>query len=815
MIVDENRQDENPTAQICEEAHGVHKSLRYITTKWLGRDDRSNLEKTILKPPKSKNNSSHDLIETVKLHESKIASTIQLNSNVDLEYFDDNTVPLTETSSCTKQESSSPERRRRRRALNTVKSYFEKNRSNEKFKTEHSDCSTVSIDAQEIEAILSHDANGFDESLGDATKTSEITVNEKIVEYKFGSCDNPSIKENERVEEDLDIQESESEISSDAITISKPKTSPFATTLKSTNTVLNNQIKMVSLFVGDLSPDINETELYTYFSKYPGLISVKIPMDTVKNVSLEYGYVNFDNHENANLATEGLNYTNLEGSEIRIMPSVRDKTQRENLGANLFFSNLSPNLSSRIMYDRFKAFSNILSCKYSPEKCTCFISFYEKLKAYRICKQFNQTEMDGKVISVSVHISKKERETFQCKNTLVETMGTANTFSERLKNTIMNSSQATKSPKADFGSTQYSIFMKNLPLYLDDTVIRNLVEPYGTVKSILTRKVPQKNGSWSLITMTNLDALEKAIQNLNALEIEGKQLYVTRAIPREEKDYAIKEAIAPKKKLKLLVSDIDLEKDKTMLEEWCKNSSSIKSAEFFSNSLKGEISLNKRLNGYGYIELIDENDADDLIKKISELGISSYKIKIDVATAEPSDAERYPYVMNTPVFSQPQQHKYSPGVVSFSYVDPSKMFQIANFQNFMHSNKLNYYQKLENYNKTKLKIRDQFNEEKFQQLTEKQNEVYHIMWEICARIITPVLWNGNYYDQTNSILSKSRVSSLTDHLIKFFWNNNFDDFYKFLKENQTDESEKILHSANPLLSHQINESAMYLGIIPK
>lgn len=808
MHVNQNKQDENIADQTYVESNGVHKSLRYITTKWLGRDDKNNIESNLNRSSKSKISELEDQVDSINPQEMETMLADQ--STTDINKLKDGTNLIGENSNQVEQESASPERRRRRRALNTVRSYFDRNKSQEKFRAENSDCSLVSIDAHDIEAMLSQNTDDFAER---EILTPAIALNERLTEV--GAIN--SFEAQKIAEEGDDDDESDSEISSDAITISKPKASPLATTLKSTNTVSNNQIKLVSLFVGDLSPDVNETELYLYFSNYPGLISVKIPLDTVRNVSLEYGYVNFDNQENASIATEGLNYTSLKGSEIRIMPSVRDKTQRESLGANLFFSNLSPNLSSRIMYDRFKAFGKILSCKYNPEKRTCFISFYEKLKAYRICKQFNQTEMDGKSIGVSVHISKKERETFQCKNASSKLSGTANTFSEKLKSNLSNYSQTTGSTKEEEISTQYSIFMRNLPLYLDDTVIRNLVEPYGTVKSILTRKVPQKNGSWSLITMTNLNAVEKTIQNLNALEIEGKQLFVTRAIPREEKDYAKKET-GKKKRLKLLVSDIDMEKDKQLLEDWCKTSPSIRSAEFFTNSVRGETSLNKRLNGYGYIELTDEIYADSLVQRISKLGISSYKIKIDLATTELSDVERFPYVMNRPLISQPQQHKYNPNVVSFSYVDPSKMFQIANFQNFMNSNKMNYYQKLENYNKTKLKTRDQFDEHKFQQLTEKQNEVYHIMWEICARLITSVLWNGNYYggcSHTNSILSKSRVTSLTDHLIKFFWNNNFEDFYNFLKENQTDESGKVLYSANPLLSHQINESAMYLGIIPK
>ena len=95
--------------------------------------------------------------------------------------------------------------------------------------------------------------------------------------------------------------------------------------------------------------------------------------------------------------------------------------------------------------------------------------------------------------------------------------------------------------------------------------------------------------------------------------------------------------------------------------------------------------------------------------------------------------------------------------------------------------------------------------------------MYHVMWEICVRLIISKepFWDGSVFTPGNEILSKSRVSSLTDHLIKFFWNNHFSEFYNFVRENQFDAGNNVIHVANPILMYQIIESAKYLGIIPK
>jgi len=499
------------------------------------------------------------------------------------------------------------------------------------------------------------------------------------------------------------------------------------------------------------------------------------------------------------------------------MPSIRDKIERDNLGANIFFFNLSSELSSRVIYDRLKPYGKILSCKYSSEKCTCFVSFENKLEAYRVCKNLNRTEMDGKIIGVSIHIAKKDREKFQKrfagkpKNNLITYKKTEESFLTE-KNKNENNLHHKKLQEVEPNkvvvnekalSTQYSVFIKNLPLNLNDNVIKNLVEPYGTVKNILSRNVPEKNGSWALITMTNKGAIDRTIKSLNTVEIEGKKLYVTRAIPREEKEYAKREELQPKKKLKLLVSNINLESDAKSLEKLCKECESIKAAEFFGS--RDKIATDsKKTSGYGYIEINDENDAENLIEQIKSLGVSCYKIKIELPSSElDSESSRYPYVIN--------KRRFGARNISFSYVDPGKLIQIASFKKAVNDDKINNYQKMENFNKIKFKNMHALELEDEYDLLEKQNEMCRAIWEISVRLFQHDT-NGSH---SVEFLNKAKVSSLTNHLIKFFWANNFKQFYNFMKVNQFDSSDRVIYKPNPILSVQLYQSAFYLGIIPK
>lgn len=847
MSEDKDTQNLKATEISQDENHGFPKSLRYIKSRWLGKEnkkftpDLKEMEKFENVAP-SDSVPSYDGDGNKKIVDDPLI--IQLSNTSDMDLNINNLQSQQEVG-------------RRRKALNTIKSYLEKNKSHETINGELARIHKNELSKNPSNAASFTDFNDSNRNLkneGDLILHDNFSINtndtrldqQNSIFNIFG--DNNDIANNGSPTNQTDLKNLKSALSSNFATLNKSKNSLLKTDKKilqpnlktSTTPAPCNQTKMVSLFVGDLNKSVTETSLYLYFSKYNGLVSVKIPMDTIKNISLGYGYVNFDTEENAEIATDGLNCTVLQGSEIRIMPSIRDKLHRENLGANLFFSNLSSKLTSRIMYDRFKAFGKILSCKYSSAKCTCFISFWDQLSAFKVCKQFNQSEMDGKTVSVSVHITKKDRESYQNNNRLLKSdtslVNINSYFDPKAPNIIQeykacnfgasqkwmgkpNEKSVEKSDEKPI-NTQYSIFIKNLPLYLNENVIKTLVEPYGTVKNILKRKVPARNGAWALVTMTNKDAIDRCIQNLNFVEIDGKQLAVARAIPREEKQYAKRENNGSQDKIKLLISEVDLHKNRTVLENICSNYKSIKSAEFFSSSLGDEVPINKQCDGYGYIELKNGNDADILLKQLLEMGITCYKIRIEaLKNHENVEVHRYPYFANQPLNNQ-TEYRLKSQPVSFSYLNPAKMFQIANFQNVVDQDKVKYYQSLENRNKIRMKERNNVSQSDSGVYEEKKIEIYHAMWEICVRMfaLNPHLYNSNCGSRNGSngrILSKSKIASLTDHVVKFFWNNNFEEFYHFMKNHQFDDEDNVTFAANSILAKQIVQSGMYLGMIPK
>jgi polyadenylate-binding protein len=95
---------------------------------------------------------------------------------------------------------------------------------------------------------------------------------------------------------------------------------------------------------------------------------------------LGYAYVNFQNAADgiyylvflysvtfslalAEYAIQTMNSILLYGRPLRIMWSQHDPDLHRSNGGNVFVKNLDENIDTKLLYDTFSAFGNILSCK--------------------------------------------------------------------------------------------------------------------------------------------------------------------------------------------------------------------------------------------------------------------------------------------------------------------------------------------------------------------------------------------------------------------------------------------------------------------
>jgi polyadenylate-binding protein len=169
-----------------------------------------------------------------------------------------------------------------------------------------------------------------------------------------------------------------------------------------------------AVYVGDLAPDVTETVLYEIFNAVAPVNNIRVCRNNITRASLGYAYVNFQSAADAQKAIEVLSYTPIRGRPCRIMWSQRDPTlRRSNLG-NIFVKNLAPEITSRELFDTFKVFGTILSCKVALDgkgvsKGYGFVHFDSEAAAKGALEDVNGMEFGGRVVEVMHYVPRTNR----------------------------------------------------------------------------------------------------------------------------------------------------------------------------------------------------------------------------------------------------------------------------------------------------------------------------------------------------------------------------------------------------------------------
>jgi len=268
-----------------------------------------------------------------------------------------------------------------------------------------------------------------------------------------------------------------------------------------------------SLYVGDLVPDVTEAILYEVFKQVGPVASIKVCRDAVTRRSLGYAYVNYHNVVDAERAIDFINYKEIKGVPCRIMWSQRDPSVRRSNVGNIFIKNLDKNIDNKALYDTFATFGNILSCKVATDdagnsKGFGFVHYDTQEAAELAITKVNGKLLNGKKCFVGTFQARKER----------------------------SSSQAEAEPKWT------NIYVKHLDKSVDDEKLKAMFTPFGTVTSSIIMK--DENGEskgFGFINFETNEAAQKAVEEMNDKEIDGKQIYVGRAQKKSEREKELKE----------------------------------------------------------------------------------------------------------------------------------------------------------------------------------------------------------------------------------------------------------------------------------
>jgi len=280
---------------------------------------------------------------------------------------------------------------------------------------------------------------------------------------------------------------------------------------------------LASLYVGDLHQDCTEAMLFEKFSTAGPVLSIRVCRDMITRRSLGYAYVNFQQPADAERALDTMNFDIMKGRPIRIMWSQRDPSLRKSGVGNVFIKNLDKSIDNKAMYDTFSAFGNILSCKvatYSTNsygrgsgdepgtsKGYGFVHFETEESARNAIQKVNGMLLNGKKVYVGKFIPRAERE---------------KELGEKAKRFT-------------------NVYVKNFGDDLDDDKMLELFSQYGKITShrVMVNEEGKSKG-FGFVSFEEPEAAEKAVDDMNGKEINGKQMYVGRAQKRGERQAELK-----------------------------------------------------------------------------------------------------------------------------------------------------------------------------------------------------------------------------------------------------------------------------------
>ncbi|KAF4802698.1 hypothetical protein TURU_023159 [Turdus rufiventris] len=287
---------------------------------------------------------------------------------------------------------------------------------------------------------------------------------------------------------------------------------------------------MASLYVGDLHPDITEAMLYEKFSPAGPVLSIRVCRDMITRRSLGYAYVNFQQPADgvaelkqhvkdgtgevilehvfsgrklAERALDTMNFDVIKGKPIRIMWSQRDPSLRKSGVGNVFIKNLDKSIDNKALYDTFSAFGNILSCKGHTK-------FTQSNSSNEWCLQ---------------------------KSNLAVT-------TESLKGRFVGRFKSRKEREAELGAKAKeftNVYIKNFGDDMDDERLKELFGKYGKTLSVKVMTDPTgKSKGFGFVSFEKHEEANKAVEEMNGKDMNGKMLFVGRAQKKAERQAELK-----------------------------------------------------------------------------------------------------------------------------------------------------------------------------------------------------------------------------------------------------------------------------------
>lgn len=396
---------------------------------------------------------------------------------------------------------------------------------------------------------------------------------------------------------------------------------------------------LASLYVGDLDPEVTDSQLHEFFMTMGSVTSVRVCRDSMTQRSLGYGYVNYLDPSDARDAIEALNYKKLNEKPIRIMWSHRDPISRRSGVGNVFIKNLHENIGNASLHDTFIKFGNILSCKVATHdgksKGYGFVHFETEESANEAIEKVNGMLIEGKQVYVGKFIKRNDR------------IGSS----------------------ADQKFT--NLYVKNLEDYVTEELLSEKFSKFGKISNVVVMR--DENGNprgFGFVNFEDPDDAKTAVESMNGVQIGNKLIYVGRAQKKAEREQMLRRQYEERRQERILksqgsnlyVKNIDDSIDDDELQRVFSHCGMITSAKI----MRDEKGLSR---GFGFVCFTTPEEAKKALVELS--GSMLHSKPLYVAIAQRREVRRMQLQAR---FAQPMPALSGPGGASVPSTYPAMYY---------------------------------------------------------------------------------------------------------------------------------------------
>ncbi len=280
----------------------------------------------------------------------------------------------------------------------------------------------------------------------------------------------------------------------------------------------------VKLYVGNLGWETTSEDLQDTFRGFGNFEECFVVTDRATGESRGFGFVTFPNADQANAAIESKNGATLDGRTLKVSvsrpkgsfpPAVDD-------GCKVYIGNLELQTTEETLRSEFSKYGQLVDITIVNDRATgasrgfAFATYAQPNDANNAIEALNGVELDGRELRVNISRPRELRQ----RSTSFGGGGGGGAY----RGSAPDNSK---------------LFVGNLGW---DTTSEDLLaafSPYGDVieaKVISDRETGNSRG-FGFVTYSNDDSAEDAIQNLDGVELDGREIRVNVSTPKKPPAY--------------------------------------------------------------------------------------------------------------------------------------------------------------------------------------------------------------------------------------------------------------------------------------